>query len=540
MIATASPFAMATVIYDVPCQPWNGDAAIDPRLRIGEIQIKINDVFDNDSPAENRAIHRLANQLHVQSRTELIKAQLLFSEGDLFDADILAETARNLRSNRYIRSASVTPTQLCPGEADILVETGDNWSLIPSFNFTRTGGENQYSFSLSELNLFGTGKSLGLQLEYSPVRDQQVLIYTDPMLFGSKTQFGVQLQNNTDGEVQVVEFKQPFKSLDAMRSWHARASNSEYVQSLYDDGRIVNQLNVDSEFATLSFGISKGRQFVGRWANGQNKNRVLRWSTGWTYQRTLLETNARFANSMPTAERVFSYPFIDLSLLQPNYIELSNLQVMESVEDIDVGHQVRARFGWAAEALGSSKDTLVASANYATGFRGGDRFLALLNASLEGYSSDDGLENGIAKATLQSFYFVSPKTRLYAKTNLITTKNLFEHSQIVLGGATGLRGYPLNFQNGAQRAQITFEHRYFFNWYPLRLARIGTAAFADAGSAWNKGEDPDWLKDVGLGFRIVGTRQADAQVLHIDLAFPLDETDQVSSFQFVVTAKSQF
>jgi len=199
-----------------------------------------------------------------------------------------------------------------------------------------------------------------------------------------------------------------------------------------------------------------------------------------------------------------------------------------------------SRIGWAAKQLGSSEDALVANAKYGKGWRGGDRFLTLLGAGFEGYVYDDGIQNGIANATVQNYYFLSPKNRLYASTNLVSTKKLFEHSQVVLGGGTGLRGYPLNFQTGSRRARLTLEHRYFFDWYPLRLARIGTATFADAGSAWDKGEDPQWLKDVGIGLRIVGTRQADAQVLHLDFAFPLDETDQISSFQFLVTAKSQF
>ena len=158
LIAATSPFAaMATV-----CEPWTPDSATDPELRVGSVQIKINDVFNNSLEAENQPIHQVANQLHVQSRQELIEAQLLFSQGELFDFDLLAETERNLRANRYLRSASVTPKQICDGQVDILVETGDNWSLIPSFNFARAGGENEYSFSLAELNLFGMGKSLRL------------------------------------------------------------------------------------------------------------------------------------------------------------------------------------------------------------------------------------------------------------------------------------------------------------------------------------------------------------------------------------------
>jgi len=434
------------------CEPWSQDAADNPELRVGSIQIKVNDVFNNQIAAENRTIHRVANQLHIQSKKELIKAQLLFSYADPFDADLLAETARNLRKNSYLRSATVTPVQICDGEVDILVETDDNWSLIPSFNFSREGGENQYTVSLSELNLFGRGKSLRLGLDYSSVRERRVLLYQDPMLFGSKTQFSAQLQNNTDGEVQVFDFYQPFASLDSRSSWRASVGNSEYVQTLYDNGQVVNQLDVDQETATVSFGISKGRQFVRRHANGRNVSRVFRWRAGWSYNRLQLNATTRFPDSMPVPKRVHSYPFIDLNFLQPDFIKLSNLTVMESIEDIDVGHQLRTRIGWASNSFGSNTDALIATTDYAKGWRGGKRFLGLLDAGLEGYATDEGIENAIAKATFQGYYFASRRNRFFALTNLITTQKLFEHRQVVLGGATGLRGYPLNYQTGSRRA----------------------------------------------------------------------------------------
>lgn len=522
--------ALAPSIVFAACEPYSEDAANNPDLTVGSVQIQNTDVFNENIASENRDIHQLANKLHIKSRRELIDAQLLFSQGEPFDKDALAETARNLRANRYLRSATVTAKQICDGQVDILVETGDNWSLIPSFNFARAGGENTYAFKLAELNLLGMGKSLELELDYTPVRDQRVLRYHDPMLFGSKTQFTTQLQNNTDGEVQVVEFAQPFKSLDARRSWRVRAGNTEYTQNIYDDGLSVNQVAVDREFATLSYGFSKGKQ----------RQRVMRWQAGWQYDRTRLSATARFPENTPTPERIFSYPFMQLTLLQPEYLQQTNLQLMESVEDISIGHRLRTRIGWASKNFGSTDDATVVEAEYSKGWHPSNRFLALLNTSATGFAGDNGIENGVTKATIQGFYFASRKTRFFASANAVSGASLFENNQIVLGGETGLRGYPLRFQTGSKRARFTVEQRYFLDWYPLRLARVGMAAFADIGSAWDDGEDPEWLRDVGAGFRIVGTRQADAKVMHIDFAFPLDATDRIDSFQFVVSAKTQF
>lgn len=548
---------MPTTVWSA-CEPWSDQAAdnLEPQaLRIGKISLNVNDVFNDRNENENQWIHRFANRAHIQSRESLIRAQLLFATGDVFDAELLAETARNLRRNSYLRRATVSPLQVCSTDnaiqtVDILVETGDNWSLTPTFNFSRAGGENEFEFGLSESNLFGLGKSIGILLDYGRVREQRVLQYFDPMLLGSKTQLTAQLQDNTDGEVQFLKLAQPFSSLDTKRSWQAQVGNYEYKQNLYDDGLTVAQLSVDNEFITVQRGMSKGKKLVSRKPNGDAIYRVARWSAGWHFDRLRLSPTAISPDAQPiilpgtesAPERIFSYPFIELSLLQPAFIEQSNLQLMESVEDVNLGHTLRTRLGFAAGAFsGDDKNALRAELQYEKGWQHGDRILTLFDAKIDGYyATDSGIEDGSATATLEGFYFFSQKSRFFASANAVSTAGLYANRQVVIGGKTGLRGYPLNFQTGSRRAKLTLEQRYFFNWYPLRLARLGSAAFFDVGSVWDKGEDPQWLSDVGFGLRVVGTRQSNAKVLHIDLAFPLNETDRIDAVQLVVSAKTQF
>ena len=109
-------------------------------------------------------------------------------------------------------------------------------------------------------------------------------------------------------------------------------------------------------------------------------------------------------------------------------------------------------------------------------------------------------------------------------------------TQILLGGDNGLRGYPLRYQGGEARALLTVEQRYFTNWYPFRLFRVGAAAFFDIGRTW--GESPvstpsqGLLKDVGIGLRFGNSRSGLGNIIHVDLAFPLDGDSSIEACRF--------
>jgi outer membrane translocation and assembly module TamA len=115
---------------------------------------------------------------------------------------------------------------------------------------------------------------------------------------------------------------------------------------------------------------------------------------------------------------------------------------------------------------------------------------------------------------------------------------------LYLGGDNGLRGYPLRYQSGTRRALFTAEERYFSDLYLWRLFRLGAAAFFDVGRAWG-GNDPNtlnpgWISDVGVGLRIVSTRSALSNVLHVDIAVPINATPDVKNVQLLISAKTSF
>ena len=132
----------------------------------------------------------------------------------------------------------------------------------------------------------------------------------------------------------------------------------------------------------------------------------------------------------------------------------------------------------------------------------------------------------------------------FASVSGTVASHLDPEEQLLLGGDNGLRGYPLRYQAGDASALVTLEQRFYTDWQPLKLFNVGAAVFFDAGRTW--GQDAfaappaGWLKDVGLGLRLGSARSGLGNVLHIDLAFPLDRGSDIDSVQLLIETRRSF
>jgi len=115
---------------------------------------------------------------------------------------------------------------------------------------------------------------------------------------------------------------------------------------------------------------------------------------------------------------------------------------------------------------------------------------------------------------------------------------------LYLGGDSKLRGYPARYQIGESKVIFTIEQRYFTDWYPFRIARIGGAIFLDVGKTWEQENlnfpQMGWLKNIGIGLRITNSRTEIGRMLHIDIAYPLDGDSSIDKLQLLIEAKKGF
>ena len=502
---------------------------------IGEVFIDNQNIFDLEDPEENKQLYRLANKLHIRTQPKVIRQQLLFKSGDLYSQRLIDESARILRSARYLYDASVKPVAYKDGRVDIAVTTRDVWTLNPGLSFSRSGGENTVGVELEELNLLGTGTDLELSHVSGVDRDSTLIEYKDRHVFDSWVRVRAAYADNSDGAFKALEVERPFYALDTRWTAGVFLQDDEHIQPLYDLGEIVEEFASHRKFAAATWG----------WSAGLRNGWVRRWRIGATYDESeFSELPGSIPPTLVPANRKLVYPWLGFELVQNDFDKFRNHDQIGRTEDFHLGARLSAQLGYADQAFGADRSALIFAARASHGFGGADRSALLLSGALEGRVESGELRNAILDSALRYYVRQSEKRLFFTTLEASVGRALDLETQILLGGDNGLRGYPLRYQGGEARALLTVEQRYFTDWYPFRLVRVGAAAFFDIGRTW--GESPvstpslGLLKDIGIGLRLGNSRSGLGNIIHIDLAFPLDGDSSIDDVQILVETKERF
>jgi hypothetical protein len=503
---------------------------------IGEVLIDNQNIFDPNDPKDDTKLFMLADRLHIKTRARVVRRQLLFKPGDKYSRRLLDESERLLRADSYFYDAWIRIVSYQDGKVNLRVTTRDVWTLDPGINFGRSGGANSTGFKLEEVNLLGTGAALNLSHTSDVDRSGNSIELRDAHAFGSWVSYDVNYADLSDGRQRGINITRPFFALDTPWSASVAAFDGTQVDPLYDLGQEVDQFQDHHTLFQGYYGWSKGLQ--GNW--------VQRWTAGATYDDHQFApvTNSEGTTNLLPPDRKFVYPFIEFDLVENDYLKLWNHDQIARTEDFALGTTVGVRLGYAPTSLGSTTSAVMMQASAAKGFSDGGSSTLLLYSDFSGRLESGDLRNGILDAAVR-YYKEQSRNWLFFST-LQATKgwSLDLDDQILLGGDNGLRGYPLRYQDGDARALLTLEQRYFTDWYPFRLFRVGGAVFYDMGRTWGTAPlaQPSLglLKDVGFGLRLGNARSGLGNVIHVDLAFPLDGDSSIQKVQFLVQTEVRF
>lgn len=513
------------------CRAWASLRPGETPPVIGKIVIDNKNVFDTSDESENTWLHNAANSIHIKTRKEVVERQLLFEQGDFYDPLLIEESERLLRGNPYINFAQIVPERICEDKVEIHVITVDSWTLTPGLSFSRSGGVNTTSIALEEHNVFGYGKEMSFNSKNDNERTQNKLRYIDNNLFGSRKVLGLELQDNSDGQAYGFKTGLPFFQFSSDHAWELSVSSITRENAIYDQGIITGGIGRDvNRFDTYY-----------AWAESSTINSVNRYRIGWYYKDETSFASEKYPVVPVPEDNLYSSPFIGWQRSKRRYIQASNLFGVAITEDISIGYNADIQFGWINRNWGSTDNFLSFDATYERGFQPNSDHLVLWELNFGGLLGNNTEKDSTIRVVGDWFLFHNSRSRLHIHSIIEAGSHLSIDNQISLGGDSGLRGYPQNYQNGDRKFLVSLEERYFFDWYPLHLVKTGISVFADVGSAWDsKTQSSHSLGDIGFGFMVASTRQSSSKILRLDFAFPLDDNDSVDSFQVLVGSQIDF
>jgi hypothetical protein len=502
---------------------------------IQNVIFKPQTIFDENEQGFS-AVHRWANAIHVDTKQLTLENEAAFfiEKCDKNFAD-MAELERHLRSRKYLRDAKVTSDVMVE---NITVTTWDNWSLMPTISFGRQGGESTYSFGIKERNLLGLGIDAEIQTYKNSQRKGYKLKSTIPLFRKQNIDLKIRFADNDDGTQQSLFLQKHFASFYTPYAYSVGFDEESRNDTIYQN---------DSELALFSHKISfKNAEFS--WLDFNSKSTLLRYRIGMTQNKHKFSTVDGTDNSMTSAfapqDRDFIYPWLGIDYIEKDFKKLTNIHLITQIEDFNHGWQFSSHLGVSDGSKENSAWALF-QANIDKGFEIHDKALLLMNITLNGDIYEQQDHRLLLSLNTEYFYNIDPNWGFYLSNTNIVSKNQYLDQPVTIGGNTGLRGFPLQYQHGKHSVRFTSEIRYYPHINLFKLFDLAGAAFLDTGKTFGDSKvdnsEDAWLYAVGIGARLYSPHSAGShQVIHIDFAFPQSNNPNIDSFEIRVEAKKSF
>jgi hypothetical protein len=269
---------------------------------------RIDSVFIETAHPRLGRLARLAGRMHVRTRPEVIRRELLFAPGDTVDTLLVAESMRRLRKLPFLEYAHVEARQ-CPapsGESLALtVVTRDAWTARPDLKTGRKAS----GLGVTERNLFGTGRSVSLDIVSRNRSLGAGVAAFDAFGFGSGVRTRAQYQQYSDGFGRELSLARRQASL--ADRWRAQL---EFLDQRHEPTAPLSE----------HFERTSGELLAGVRVNSSQASRVVYLLAGAEseYSALVAAPNAQVIGPV-RVDRRFAGPEIGLSVLAASYDTLT-------------------------------------------------------------------------------------------------------------------------------------------------------------------------------------------------------------------------
>ena len=137
--------------------------------RIRHITFDVQDVYPETD--DNTWFESTLNFFHFRTREDVVRQELLFREGDCYEAYRIEECARNLRAFSIFADARILQAPVIDENViDLHIITRDRFTLRAEISASHNAGTTKNRISVGDKNLFGRNKSL--HFSHSKVEDE--------------------------------------------------------------------------------------------------------------------------------------------------------------------------------------------------------------------------------------------------------------------------------------------------------------------------------------------------------------------------------
>ena len=509
-----------------------GTAGAQDDLRVGTITIRTLNVFSPEEASRGWP-YRWANALHITTRPSVIRRFLLFHEGEPYNAELLAQTERNLRALTFIKLASVVAQAPHDGVVDVVVTTQDGWTTEIGGNFGSKGGVTTYGVDLSEKNVLGTGKQVSFSYDKGTERTTRSLAFTDPYLFGPYWYGQLVLANASDGFEQSLEIARPYYALTTPWAMDAVLDNLRQNEKLYANGELDEEFRQDHKQVTLLYGKALQASLA----------RARRLSAGFDAEEDDFQNLPDRPDDTLPDPRKFRYVFLQYDDISNDFLKMNYVNRDLRFEDFNLGRSFSLRLGVSPAVFGAPETTGLGRVTVSEGWRLSLRSFFLGSVA---YQTRFGPINSNAVVTATGFLAYKFDTKLLqtfvARLQVDRGFDLDHDVQFFADGETGLRGYRLHAFEGDRRIILNFEHRIFSGREILELVAPGAVAFVDTGTAVPSGQPltiHSFKTDAGVGLRFGIARAPSNNILRIDFGYAFNADAQGRKGWLVSFSSSQ-
>ncbi len=457
-----------------------------------------------------QTVRRIANDVHILTREEVIRRELLFKEGDPYDQRLVDESARHLRRLGFIGDISITSDTLCDNTIDVLVKAHDRWTITPSTSVEAGGGVSGFGIGVREENLLGMGQKA--EVGYNRLSDRAnpnggEIGFTEPRLFGSWWSTSAQYRIADELKQASLDIQRPFYADAAEWAAGGNASIGRVRIRQYQNGDVLRDdyLHEENEFAWL--------------ASSSDSDAKLQLAAG--YYRMRASSDSMQLRPFDNVDLLIA----SVSILQREYYKGSYIENFGRVEDVPVGYQVGLALGRNLHfsSLGSVDYFVRAFGQGSLGFGGG--LSGNYRSSITSYFIGNTPNEMTISATALHFWRLLPDQTLLGRVTTTIGSHWAPSSQVTLGSFSGLRGYRSNEFAGQRLLLVNLEHR-MFSLMSLWFFKLGAALFFDSGVVWNQGEGlggQRFHSAAGVGLQVESGKSLGNGIFRIDVACNMDQ-----------------